>query len=164
MTAPAAESAAALSPALSIPDFIAHWQGHRDLTRRVIEAFPDDQLFTFSLGGMRPFGAQATEIHLVDAMTVTALRTGGWTEPDWTAGPGTKVDLLAVWDAVSAELAEHGPHTDPAFFNQMHALPWGEMPGWVAAIYAVDNEIHHRAQGYVSLRALGIEPPAFHER
>jgi len=164
MTAPAAESAAALSPALSIPDFIAHWQGHRDLTRRVIEAFPEDQLFTFSLGGMRPFGAQATEIHLVDAMTVTAMRTGGWTEPDWTAGPGTKADLLAVWDAVSAELAEHGPHTDPAFFNQMHALPWGEMPGWVAAIYAVDNEIHHRAQGYVSLRALGIEPPAFHER
>ena len=40
----------------------------------------------------------------------------------------------------------------------------GEMPGWVAAIYAVDNEIHHRAQGYVYLRALGIEPPAFYER
>ena len=80
MTAPAA-SVPAVSPALSIPDFIAHWQGHRALTRRVIEAFPDDQLFTFSLGGMRPFGAQATEIHLVDAMTVTAMRTGEWPEP-----------------------------------------------------------------------------------
>ena len=164
MTAPAAESAAALSPALSIPDFIAHWQGHRALTRRVIEAFPDDQLFTFSLGGMRPFGAQATEIHLVDAMTVTAMRTGEWPEPDWASGPTDRASLLAAWDEVSAELEHHGPHTDPAFFTGMHALPWGEMPGWVAAIYAVDNEIHHRAQGYVSLRALGIEPPAFYER
>jgi hypothetical protein len=24
-------------------DMLAHWQGHRRLTRRVIEAFPDDQ-------------------------------------------------------------------------------------------------------------------------
>ena len=26
------------------------------------------------------------------------------------------------------------------------------------------NEIHHRGQGYVYLRALGIEPPPFYER
>jgi uncharacterized damage-inducible protein DinB len=54
-----------------------HWQGHRRLTRRVIAAFPDDQLFTFTM---------------------------------------------------------------------------------------IDNEIHHRGQGYVYLRALGIEPPPFYER
>jgi uncharacterized damage-inducible protein DinB len=28
----------------------------------------------------------------------------------------------------------------------------------------IDNEIHHRGQGYVYLRALGIEPPPFCER
>jgi uncharacterized damage-inducible protein DinB len=163
MTVPA-DVSAATAPVLSLPDFIAHWQGHRALTRRVIEAFPEGQLFSFSLGSMRPFGVQATEIHLVDAMTVTALRSGEWPEPDWTAGPTDKAGLLAAWDEVSADLAEHGPHTDPAFFTRTHALPWGEMPGWVAAIYAVDNEIHHRAQGYVYLRALGIEPPAFYDR
>ncbi|WP_448635563.1 hypothetical protein [Pedobacter panaciterrae] len=32
-----------------------HWQGHRRLTRRVIEAFPEDKLFNYSVGGMRPF-------------------------------------------------------------------------------------------------------------
>lgn len=163
MTVPA-DVSAATAPVLSLPDFIAHWQGHRALTRRVIEAYPEGQLFSFSLGGMRPFGVQATEIHLVDAMTVTAMRTGEWPEPDWTTGPTDKAGLLAAWDAVSADLAEHGPHTDPAFFTRMHALPWGEMPGWVAAIYAVDNGLHHRAQGYVYLRALGIEPPAFYDR
>ena len=31
-------------------------------------------------------------------------------------------------------------------------------------LYAVDNEIHHRAQGYVYLRSLSIEPPAFYDR
>ena len=31
-------------------------------------------------------------------------------------------------------------------------------------LYVIDNEIHHRGQGYVYLRALGIEPPPFWER
>ena len=45
------------------PDaLLAHWQGHRRLTRRVIDAFPDDKLFAFSVGGMRPFGALAMEM------------------------------------------------------------------------------------------------------
>ena len=39
-----------------------HWQGHRRLTRRVIESFPEDRLFSFSIGSMRPFGALALEI------------------------------------------------------------------------------------------------------
>jgi hypothetical protein len=39
-----------------------HWQGHRRLSRRVIEAFPEDKLFSHSIGGMRPFGALAMEM------------------------------------------------------------------------------------------------------
>lgn len=31
-------------------------------------------------------------------------------------------------------------------------------------LYFIDNEIHHRAQGTVYLRSLGIEPPAFWNR
>jgi uncharacterized damage-inducible protein DinB len=31
-------------------------------------------------------------------------------------------------------------------------------------LYLIDNEVHHRGQGYVYLRMLGIEPPAFYER
>ncbi|HEY4653145.1 MAG TPA: hypothetical protein VIH22_01455 [Cyclobacteriaceae bacterium] len=34
---------------------LEHWQGHRRVTRRVIEAFPDDRLFAYSVGGVRPF-------------------------------------------------------------------------------------------------------------
>ena len=31
-------------------------------------------------------------------------------------------------------------------------------------LYVIDNEIHHRGQGYVYLRALGIAPPPFYQR
>jgi uncharacterized damage-inducible protein DinB len=31
-------------------------------------------------------------------------------------------------------------------------------------LYVIGNEIHHRGQGYVYLRALAIEPPSFYDR
>jgi len=45
-------------------------------------------------------------------------------------------------------------------------VAFGMYPGsvWSTVFYFRDNEIHHRAQMYVYLRALGIEPPAFYER
>ena len=43
---------------------------------------------------------------------------------------------------------------------------FGQYPGkaYDLVLYAIDNEIHHRGQGYVYLRALGIAPPPFYER
>ena len=43
---------------------------------------------------------------------------------------------------------------------------FGQFTGTVywQILYVIDNEIHHRAQAYVYLRALGVEPPAFYER
>ena len=51
ISSPHGNAAAFISPA----DLLHHWQGHRRLTRRVIEAFPEDKLFSFSVGGMPPF-------------------------------------------------------------------------------------------------------------
>lgn len=146
--------------------FLEHWLGHRALTRRVIEAFPKDQLFTFSAAPpMRPFGVMAWEIQQVGELTLDGLLTGQWTEPDWRQGSSTdRAELLGEWDALSARLEREFPQVNLEQFGQPHHLPWGEMTGWVATIYAIDNEIHHRGQGYVYLRALGIEPPAFYER
>lgn len=150
---------------VSPEDFLAHWQGHRALTRRLVEAFPGDQLFTFSVGGMRPFGEMAWEIHQVSDLTLSGLLTGAWPEPDWREGVSQdRADLLSAWDALSGRLEREFMNVDLAFFPQTHRLPWGEMTGWAAAIYTIDNEIHHRGQGYVYLRALGLEPPAFYER
>ena len=43
---------------------------------------------------------------------------------------------------------------------------FGEYEGVLHGVllYWIDNEIHHRGQGYVYLRSLGIEPPAFYDR
>jgi uncharacterized damage-inducible protein DinB len=51
-----------------------------------------------------------------------------------------------------------------AFSETMTAF--GMYPGKVydLLLYGIDNEIHHRGQGYVYLRSLGIAPPAFFER
>ena len=158
---PAVDSPALLSPA----QFLNHWQGHRRLTRRMILAFPEDQLFRFSVGGMRPFGVLAWEIHQVSELTLNGMRTGEWTMPDWRDGTSAdRAELLLAWDGLTNRIEAEVPMVDAAFFSRPHRLPWGEMSGWDAAIYTIDNEIHHRAQGYVYLRALGTEPPAFYER
>ncbi|HEY0045766.1 MAG TPA: damage-inducible protein DinB, partial [Flavobacterium sp.] len=34
---------------------LKHWLGHRKLTRKVIDAFPEKDFFEFSIGGMRTF-------------------------------------------------------------------------------------------------------------
>ncbi|HEU4878313.1 MAG TPA: DinB family protein [Gemmatimonadaceae bacterium] len=38
------------------------------------------------------------------------------------------------------------------------------MPIYGLINYIIDNEVHHRGQGYVYLRSLGIEPPPFYVR
>ncbi len=47
---------------ISANQLLDQWQGHRRLTRRVIEAFPEDKLFNYSIGGMRSFSVLAMEM------------------------------------------------------------------------------------------------------
>jgi uncharacterized damage-inducible protein DinB len=145
-------------------DLLKNWQGHRRLTRKVIEAFPEDKLFEFSVGGMRPFSELAWEFIRMAVPIAEGVASGKWqefNEPKAT----TKSELLKVWD-------EHTSRLDAVFgqipahrFNEVDkAFGQWEGRGIDTIQYAVDNEIHHRGQGYVYLRALGIEPPPFWER
>ena len=43
-------------------ELLEHWQGHRRLTRRLIEAFPEKEFFEYSIGGMRPFAGMVQEL------------------------------------------------------------------------------------------------------
>ena len=142
---------------------LAHWQGHRRLTRRVIQAFPDDKLFTFSVGGMRPFGELALEMLTMAAPMVRGIASGDWKMAD--REPRPKADILRLWDEATEQLNTLWPQIPPERFRE-RATAFGQWPGVVhdLILYAVDNEIHHRGQGYVYLRALGIEPPPFYER
>ncbi|WP_019586449.1 DinB family protein [Deinococcus apachensis] len=155
-----------MSTFLTPADFLTYWLSHRHLTRRVIEAFPEDQLFTFTAAPpMRPFAEMAWEIHGVTAYTLNGLVTGDWGEPVWDAQPAqTREALLAAWDELSRRIEAELPGVSPTRYAEEQPLAWGPMTGWFAAIGVVDNEIHHRGQGYVYLRALGITPPDFWAR
>ena len=145
------------------PDLLSHWQGHRRLTRRVIEAFPDDKLFTFSLGGMRPFGALAMEMIGMTIPMVQGAVSGSWTMPSHDAK--SKADVLALWDESTAQLNTSWAQLAPARFAET-VTAFGQYTDRLhnLILYVIDNEIHHRGQGYVYLRALGVEPPPFYER
>src|SRR5436190_8061402 len=54
-------SSSTAAPIMTSQQFLEHWQGHRVLTRRIIDAFPEEELFNYSVGGMRPFSALAME-------------------------------------------------------------------------------------------------------
>jgi uncharacterized damage-inducible protein DinB len=157
-------SAAPLAAAITPEALREHWQGHRRLTRRVIEAFPEDQLFTFSVGGMRPFGMLALEMLSMAAPMVRGAVTNEWeTSFDRAAVP--KAELLRQWDESTAEMDALWPQIPAARFQEtMTAFGQYTSQLYDLLLYCIDNEIHHRGQGYVYLRALGVEPPPFWER
>ncbi len=151
---------------LTAGDLLKNWQGHRRLTRKTIEAFPEDKLFTFSVGGMRPFSEMAIEFIKMAVPIVDGVATGKWVEFG-NGGPKleTKAEILRVWDEQTADLNEKFWEIPPHRFGEVDkAFGQWEMSGLAMIQYAIDNEIHHRGQGYVYLRALGIEPPHFWER
>src|SRR5450755_1703375 len=87
---------------------LSNWQGHRRLTRRTIEAFPEDKLFHFSVGGMRPFAEMAWEFIRMAVPIVEGVSTGKWEEFK-EPKPETKSEMLRLWDAQTAELDEQFP-------------------------------------------------------
>jgi uncharacterized damage-inducible protein DinB len=152
------------TPFITPDALLTHWQAHRRLTRRVIEAFPDDKLFTFSVGGMRPFGALALEMLTMVVPMVQGAVSGDWTSST-NRDPKPKQDILRLWDESTAELNSLWPQIPPQRFQET-LTAFGQYPGVLhdLILYVIDNEIHHRGQGYVYLRALGITPPPFYER
>jgi uncharacterized damage-inducible protein DinB len=143
---------------------LEHWQGHRRLTRRLIEAFPDDQLFRHAIGGMRSFGAMTLEFLRMAEPMARGIATSEWTQFELPATP-TKQDVLRLWDASTAAIDRLWAEIPPERFQETMTA-FGQYPGRVhdLLLYVIDNEIHHRGQGYVYLRSLGIEPPPFYER
>ena len=153
-----------LTTVVTPEEFLSHWQGHRGLTRKMFEAFPEDKLFAYSLGGMRTFGEMGNEFLGMALPTVRGMTTLKW-EQFQGAKPTTKQELLAEWDAQTAQLDTEFPLIPVERFSEtMKAFGQWEMKGFQLLFYVLENEVHHRGQGYVYLRSLGIEPPAFYDR
>src|SRR2546423_59366 len=123
-------STATAAPIMTSEQFLEHWQGHRALTRRVIDAFPEDKLFTYSIGGMRPFSALAMEFIGMAVPTLKGVISGKWEQ--YAAGKATtKAELLRMWDDATAEINSLFPKIPPARFQEVDTA-FGQ---WKMAIY-----------------------------
>ena len=135
----------------------------RALTRNVIEAFPEKELFEFSVANLRPFSQMVEEFLMITNYIFTETLHEKHT-PFYSEGqfPTTKAEVLALWDKVTEiidrEWKEVGDYTQSLTIYQMTF----SFSQWI--LYAIENESHHRGQSYTYLRALGIEPPFFWAR
>ena len=135
----------------------------RALTRNVIEAFPEKELFEFSVANLRPFSQMVEEFLMITNYIFTETLHEKHT-PFYTEGqfPTTKAEVLALWDRATEildrEWTKVGDYTQSLTIYQMTF----SFAQWI--LYAIENESHHRGQGYTYLRALGIEPPFFWAR
>lgn len=145
---------------------LKHWQGHRSLTRRVIEKFPEHELFNFSIGGMRTFAQLAIELLSIGGPSLRAIVANDespYTEEGFSCD--TKEALLQKWDEETEVINTFYPQIPAERFTEVFNL-FGQYNNEIihSIFYFIDNENHHRGQGYVYLRALNIEPPFFWER
>lgn len=150
--------------------FMGVWEDNRRLTDKVanalVEAGAIDQT---PVAGMRPFRKMLLEIWGMEQVYVRGLAHEQW---QWEALPDTlgaapieetlafgrqvREETRRLWPTISFDaLAKERP----APF-EWH--PQGRAIEWLT--YSLENEIHHRGQGYVYLRLLGQEPPAFYIR
>lgn len=162
------------TPAITPEALLEHWQGHRRLTRRVIDAFSEDQLFSFRVSPMRPFGMMALELIGMGVSMAQGIATGkfnaaGHHDPQWvktfTDAASPKTAVLTRWDEDTDSINSLWAQI-PAERFQETITAYGQYTGVASTLlmYVIDNEIHHRGQAYVYLRLLGIETPPFYVR
>ena len=147
-------------------ELAAHWLGHHRLTGHYLAAFPDSALLTYAPAEpLRPFGAMLWEVHGQTDYVLAGLSSGHWGEPRWAEAPSTDpASLRAAWAEQTARLSRELPGIPDAHYLTLQRTGWGEMTGLAAALGAIDNQTHHRAQGSIYLRELGLEPPQFWDR
>ena len=151
---------------------LEHWQEHRRLTRKTIIAFPETAFFEHSIGGMRPFAQLVSEMLDLAEYGVEGIITGTWKPIYQLPHHGnnklpldTKEEFLQKWDEVTVLINDFWHKITAERFQTVEkAFGAFEATNFDSIMYFIDNEIHHRGQGTVYLRSLGIEPPAFYDR
>lgn len=151
---------------LTSVDLLKNWQANRGLTRRVIEAFPEKELFEFSIAGMRPFSEMTKELLAIAGPGLDQIVNGSDQILDEERNEwNSKEALLNAWDKTTEQINSLWTKMEDSKFEERIKL-FGQYENTVfdSITYFVENEIHHRGQGYVYLRAIGIQPPFFWEK
>lgn len=151
---------------IELTKFLNDWQANRNLTRKVIMAFPEKELFNFSIGGMRTFADICKELLAISQPGVQEFITLTHTELNESFPHITNKDsLLKAWDETTEYLNQHFFEIPIENFDIIFkSFGMFESKILDSLYYFIENEIHHRGQGYVYLRAIGINPPAFYDK
>jgi uncharacterized damage-inducible protein DinB len=160
------EQAIKQSEVITSQELFKHWMGHRHLTRRVIEAIPEKDFFSFSIGGMRTPALLVSELLAIAGPGLQQIVEGKTEKLDENLDfKNSKATALALWNEADNQIKKYWAKISNERFHD-RIVTFGQYEGsiWSSIFYFIDNEIHHRAQMYVYLRALGVEPPAFWDR
>lgn len=153
--------------ALTKNQFIETWEGNRRLTVRTIEAFPEKDLFSYSpIEPLRPFAKMVSEILNIEDVYLRGIARGKWEWKDAFGHLTNKAGMLQTCEKLTGKALELWQEITEERLDTVEKDPFfgGEQRHFSRLQYALENEIHHRGQGFVYLRMLGIEPPAFYER
>jgi uncharacterized damage-inducible protein DinB len=150
---------------LSLEGFAKHFAGHRELTLKLVDAFPEEALSSHHAPEMRTFLDILKEIYQVEVYTMHGILSKEWFYADIQVPFSTKTEIMAAFDALNTQTAAQWASITAERLNSVEKCLWMESASnTVRLMYMLDNEIHHRAQGYVYLRELGVTPPSFYER
>ena len=152
-------------------DWFMHvWEENRHLTDKVASALNESEALDKSpVPGMRSFRKLLLEIWGIERVYARGLAFEDWKfeflpeyyntcpiEELFALGRQVREETRRLWPVITEEaLIKERP-------TPFEGHPVGRAIEWLT--YALENEIHHRAQGYVYLRLLGLEPPAFNIR
>src|SRR5690554_6726843 len=142
------------SSVLNTKHFLTNWLGHRDLTRRVLAAFPEEDFVSFSIGGMRTPSDLAHELIQTGVKMVRGVATGDFGTYLMENPYANQAQVLAAWDEDTAAIAQEFPALTEGQLATVYST-FGDSfvaSGLQQLQYVVDNEIHHRGQLYVYLR------------
>ncbi|TDQ36116.1 DinB family protein [Aureibacillus halotolerans] len=154
--------------AMTKEEFMERWEGNRRLTIRTVEAFAEEPLFNYTpTEGLRPFSAMMIEILIIEKAYMQGIALDHWEFTNPYENINTKEELLKACEEVREETRTLWPSISPEHFSTVKDDPFfgsGEQRHIDRFLYALENENHHRGQGFIYLRMLGIEPPAFYLR
>src|SRR5690606_23928655 len=92
---------------ISPAQLLAHYQDHRGLTRRVIEAFPERDFIEFKIGAMRTFAEISMELLGISVPGLNEIVTKG-TAPlkEHFEHGNKKSNILERWDRDTVKIDE----------------------------------------------------------
>ncbi|MCY4779164.1 damage-inducible protein DinB [Sphingobacterium sp. UT-1RO-CII-1] len=147
---------------ISRQSLLRNWQDHRATTKRVIECFPEKELFEFSIGTMRTFGEIVKEMISLAVPGLESIINNKVEKYNHDIPLFTKAQLLERWDEDTTRINElFNKIPTERFKENFNMFSFYDYPIEDSIQYFIYNEIHHKGQGYVYLRALGIEPPSY---